>query len=99
MVPSARSGEPATPGIAGGVPIISGPATAATGRAPGDGSLDTGPHAATPAHGRRRWSRAATAVDVSLLAPITAISGLFDREPVTDGSFEVEGLRIHYEDY
>jgi pimeloyl-ACP methyl ester carboxylesterase len=102
MVPSARSGEPATPGISGGVPIISGPATAATGRAPGD-VTEAGPHDDSHGHrhpaGRGRWSRAATAVDVSLLAPIATITGLFDHEPVIDGWFEVEGLHIHYEDY
>jgi pimeloyl-ACP methyl ester carboxylesterase len=106
MVPSARSGEPATPGISGGVPIISGPATAATGRAPDDATEAGAPpptpgdsHGASPRRRRGRWSRAATAVDVSLLAPIATITGLFDRQPVTDGSFEVEGLHIHYEDY
>src|ERR1019366_6280024 len=55
MVPSARSGEPATPGISGGAPIISGPITAATGRAPDQSDS------------RRRWMRrTATAVDASL---------------------------------
>jgi pimeloyl-ACP methyl ester carboxylesterase len=38
-------------------------------------------------------------VDVSLLAPIATISGLFDRKSGTEGSFEVDGLHIHYEDY
>jgi pimeloyl-ACP methyl ester carboxylesterase len=38
-------------------------------------------------------------VDVSLLAPIATISGLFERRPFTDGSFEVDGLEVHYEDY
>jgi pimeloyl-ACP methyl ester carboxylesterase len=88
MVPSARSGEPVTPGISGGAPIISGPATEATGRAAGEGDS------------RRRWvRRTATAVDVSLMAPISTISALFERRPFTNGSFEVEGLRVHYEDY
>lgn len=38
--------------------------------------------------------RAAAAV-----GPLATISGLFDTRPVTDGSFECDGLRIHYEDY
>ena len=38
--------------------------------------------------------RTATAVDVSLLAPISTISGLFERRPFTDGWFEVEGLQV-----
>jgi pimeloyl-ACP methyl ester carboxylesterase len=33
------------------------------------------------------------------MAPIATITGLFDRAPFTDESFEVEGLRIHYEVY
>src|SRR6202042_2238116 len=50
--------------------------------------------------GRKRWARrTATAVDVSLLAPISTISGLFERRPYRDGWFEVEGLKVHYEDY
>jgi pimeloyl-ACP methyl ester carboxylesterase len=90
MVPSARSGEPVTPGVSGGVPIISGPATEATGRAPDEASET----------GRARWvRRTATAVDISLLGPFATISGLFDQKAVTDGSFEVDGLHIHYEDY
>jgi len=47
----------------------------------------------------RRSRRTATAVDVSLLAPIATISAMFDRRPFTNGSFEVEGLRLHYEVY
>jgi pimeloyl-ACP methyl ester carboxylesterase len=78
MVPSARSGEPATPGKSGPTPIISGPASGT----------------------RERWTRrTATAVDASLLAPLATISGLFDRRPVTEGSFVTEGLNVHYEDY
>jgi pimeloyl-ACP methyl ester carboxylesterase len=76
MVPSARSGEPATPGIAGPVPIVTGPATEATGRAPAQAF--PGP---------------------SILGPVATISAFFDRGPLTDGSFEVEGLHIHYEVY
>jgi pimeloyl-ACP methyl ester carboxylesterase len=59
MVPSARSGETATPGLSG----------------------------------------RAVAGDVSRLAPLATISALFDRRPFTDGFFEVEGLRVHYEVY
>jgi pimeloyl-ACP methyl ester carboxylesterase len=40
-----------------------------------------------------------TAVDLTLKAPIASISALFDRGSHTDGSFEVEGLHLHYEDY
>ncbi len=38
-------------------------------------------------------------MDLTLKAPIATISGFFDRRPFSDGSFEVEGLRLHYEDY
>jgi len=38
-------------------------------------------------------------VDVSLLAPFATVTAMFDRGPFTDGSFEVEGLQIHYEVY
>jgi pimeloyl-ACP methyl ester carboxylesterase len=38
-------------------------------------------------------------VDLSLKAPVATISALFDRRPFTEGSFEVDGLRLHYEDY
>ncbi len=31
------------------------------------------------------------------LAPISWVSGLFERRPFEEGSFEVEGLRLHYE--
>ena len=94
MVPSARSGEPATPGLSGAAPVITGPATEATGRATDDGDRSG------DGSGWRRWSRrTATAVDVSLLAPIATITALFDRGPFTDGSFVVEGLQIHYEVY
>jgi pimeloyl-ACP methyl ester carboxylesterase len=91
MVPSAGGGEPATAGISGAVPIVSGPPTEATGRAPGD---------TEPKHSGSWWSRrTATAVDLSQLPPVATITGLFDRQPVTEGSFEVDGLHVHYEDY
>jgi pimeloyl-ACP methyl ester carboxylesterase len=85
MVPSARSGEPATPGlsgqgISGPVPIVTGPATEATGRATGQ---------STPGQ----------SLGHSILGPMATISAFFDRGPLTDGSFEVEGLHIHYEVY
>ncbi|HXQ58699.1 MAG TPA: alpha/beta hydrolase [Acidimicrobiales bacterium] len=48
---------------------------------------------------RHRARRTVTAVDLTLKAPIATVSALFDRRPFTDGSFEVEGLRLHYEDY
>ena len=35
-------------------------------------------------------------MDLSLKAPIASISALFDRRPYNAGSFEVEGLRLHY---
>ena len=38
-------------------------------------------------------------MDISLLGPFATLSGLLDQKPVTDGSFEVDGLHIHYEDY
>jgi len=90
MVPSARSGEPATPGISATGPIFSGPSTEATGRAPGKGE---------GVAKRRRPRRTVTVKDLSVLGPVATITGLFDRRPVTDGSFEVEGLRLHYEVY
>ncbi len=94
MVPSARSGEPVTPGISGAAPVISGPATEATGRPRQGGEPVAGRSA------RQRWTRrTATAVDVTLLAPVAAITALFDRGTHTDGSFEVDGLQIHYEVY
>jgi pimeloyl-ACP methyl ester carboxylesterase len=81
--------------MAGAVPIVSGPATEATGRA-GEESATEGSAEGT----RKRWARrTATAVDVSLVAPISTITGLFERRPFTDGTFEVEGLTVHYEDY
>jgi pimeloyl-ACP methyl ester carboxylesterase len=71
---------------------VSGPPTEATGRPVEDGLADDTT--------RGRWTRrTATAVDVKLLAPMATISGLFDRTPVTDGWFDVEGLHLHYEDY
>ncbi len=91
--------------------MVSGPATAATGRADDDREGDSREGDSREGDGdqgdggswsesRRRWGRrTATAVDVSLLTPIATITGLFDRAPFTDGSFEVEGLQIHYEEY
>ena len=38
-------------------------------------------------------------MDLTLKAPIATISALIDRRPFTDGTFEVEGLLLHYEDY
>ena len=67
--------------------------------ADGSGSA-AGSDAAGGSAPRGRWPRrTVTAVDLTLKAPIATVSALFDRRPFIDGWFEVDGLRLHYEEY
>ena len=49
--------------------------------------------------GEKRSRRTAEVRDVSRVPPLATITALFDRGTFTEGTFEVDGLRVHYEVY